>query len=40
MMYYVDSELPKLKKTIVDFIDAPPHTQPTVAPVQKSAALQ
>ncbi len=40
MMYYIDSELPKLKKTIVYFIDAPPYSPPPVGPVQKSAALQ
>jgi carboxypeptidase C (cathepsin A) len=37
MMYHVESELPKLKKTIVDFIDAPPYSPPN--PEQKSAAL-
>jgi carboxypeptidase C (cathepsin A) len=32
MMYYVESELPKLKKTIVDFIDAPPYAPPNPEP--------
>jgi carboxypeptidase C (cathepsin A) len=39
MMYYVESELPKLKQTIMDFIDAPPYTPPKLVTDQKNAAL-
>ena len=39
MMYYVESELPKLKKTIVDFVDAPLYSPPTLVTEQKTTVV-
>ncbi|MBZ9604770.1 S10 family serine carboxypeptidase-like protein [Phyllobacterium chamaecytisi] len=40
MIYYVEKERPALKRAMDDFYDAPPYSPPTVASVQKSAAVQ